>query len=136
MGMYDELICEMPLPDGITHTDGFQTKSLDNVLDKYTITAEGELWCEAYQWDWGENRNPEPERILHHGWLNFYTFIGEPYGPEKSKERLKVWLEYDAKFTDGKCVELKVDPNSDTAKESIADVEARIEEVGRLYAAT
>ncbi len=134
--MYDELICEMSLPDGITDTDGFQTKSLDNVLDRYTITAEGELWREAYQWGWSESRELKPERILHHGWLNFYTFIGEPYDPEKSKERLKVWLEYDAKFTDGKCVELKVNPNSDTAKESIADVEARIEEVGRLYAAT
>ena len=135
MGMYDELICEMPLPDGITHTNGFQTKSLDSVLDRYTIPAEGELWCEAYQWDWGENRNHEPERILHHGWLSFHTFIGEPYNPEKPKPRLKVWLEYDAKFTDGKCVELKVNPNSDTAKEPIVVVEARIEEFRRLYGA-
>ena len=134
MGMYDELICEMPLPDGITHTNDFQTKSMDNVLDQYTITADGELWCEPYQWNWGENREIKSERILHHGWISFHTFIGEPYDPEKSKARLKVWLEYDAKFTDGKCVDLKVNPNSDTAKEQIAAVAARIEEYKRLYA--
>ena len=105
--MYDTLICEMPLPDGITHATDFQTKSMDNVLDTYTITEEGELWCKPYPWEWGESREIKPERILYHGWLNFCTFIGEPYDPAKSKARLKVWLEYDAKFTDGKCVEIQ-----------------------------
>ena len=131
--MFDELICEMPLPDGITRTKDFQTKSLDNVLDRYTVTEKGELWRESYQWGWAESRKLKPERILHHGWLNFYAFVGEPYDPEKPKAELRVWLEYDAKFTDGKCVEIKVNPNSDTTEEPIADVEARLHEIGRLY---
>ena len=130
--MYDELICEMPLPDGITHTNDLQTKSLDNVLDRYTITVEGELWRESCQWGRGESRKLNPERILHHGWLNFYTFISEPYYPEKPRAELRVWLEYDAKFTDGKCVAIEVNPNSDTTEKPIADVVARLEEIGRL----
>ena len=130
--MYDELTCEMPLPDGFTHTNRFQTKSLDNVLDQYTITAEGELWCEPFPWVETESTDRKPERIPYHGWISFYTGFITPYVPEKPNARLRVWLEYDAKFTDGKCVEIKVNPHSDTDEEPIADVVDRIAEIERL----
>ena len=130
--MYDKLTCEMPLPDGFTRTNDFYTKSLDNVLDQYTITAEGELWCEPYPWAETESTNRKPERIPYHGWISFYTGFITPYDPEKPKARLRVWLEYDAKFTDGKCVEIKVNPNSDTDEEPITDVLDRIAEIQRL----
>ncbi len=130
--MYDELICEMPLPDGFKPTDKFQTKSLDNVLDQYTITAEGELWCEPYPWVETESANRKPERVLYHGWISFHTGSITPYDREKPNARLQAWLEYDAKFTDGKCVEINVNPHSDTTNEPIADVVARIAEIERL----
>ena len=131
--MYDELTCEMPLQDGCTYTNRFQTKSLDNVLDQYTITAEGELWCAPYPWVKTESADSKPERILYHGWISFYTGFITPYNPENPAARLRVWLEYDAKFTDGKCVEIKINPQSDTDKEPIADVVDRIEEIKRLH---
>lgn len=132
--MYDDLICEMALPDGFTHTSNFQTKSLDNALERYIITAEGELWCEPYTWVEAESNDREPERIPYHGWISFYTGFFAPYDREKPKARLRVWLEYDAKFTDGKCVEIQVNPHSDTVKEPIADVVGRITEIDRLCA--
>lgn len=43
MGMFDEVICEMPLPDGWEHPV-FQTKDFeDPYLDKYVIRADGRL---------------------------------------------------------------------------------------------
>lgn len=45
MGMFDDLRCEYPLPDCPIDAKGltFQTKSLDCVMDFYTITKTGEL---------------------------------------------------------------------------------------------
>lgn len=44
MGMYDDVTCEMPMPDGRDMVkDSFQTKSLWNCMDRFTITAGGRL---------------------------------------------------------------------------------------------
>ncbi len=43
MGMFDTLRCKYPLPDKIVQTDSFQTKSLECLLDDYTITENGKL---------------------------------------------------------------------------------------------
>jgi hypothetical protein len=45
MGMYDTIICEYPLPDGWQpgSQHGFQTKSLFNRMDSFTITKDGDL---------------------------------------------------------------------------------------------
>src|ERR1700722_16021049 len=44
MGMFDDVSCELPLPDGReVQQDGFQTKSLWRSLDKFTITKTGSL---------------------------------------------------------------------------------------------
>jgi hypothetical protein len=48
MGMFDEIICDYPLPGEppeFVRDPGhvFQTKSLDSTLDTYTITADGRL---------------------------------------------------------------------------------------------
>lgn len=113
MGMFDYLVVEVALPDGtppqdndtITERDKYQTKSMDNVMDTYVITAKGELYVERYEYDWIE----APESLLggyaetvpdsyrreyltdYHGDLRFYTHIAE-----------KTWREYTARFTDGK----------------------------------
>ena len=46
MGMYDEVICECDLPEGMVDDEGrFQTKALYQVLLCFTITKEGRLIC-------------------------------------------------------------------------------------------
>lgn len=111
MGLYDDvwLADEISLPDGYEGR-AFQTKDFDDpYLDKYRITADGRL--ERLDFDLeptGEKVNyggvefPEERRINErwtpldwHGWLNFYTFTAE-----------RNWHEYNAKFTDGKLVEI------------------------------
>jgi len=44
MGLYDEVVCEYPLPDGYDATGiVFQTKDLTNELERWTITVDGDL---------------------------------------------------------------------------------------------
>ena len=93
MGMFDRLICDMPLPGGEAnnpHGDHFHTKGLDCDLGVYRITEDSRLVCEKPGRDCGES-GPRDE---FHGFLNFYTCAWNG----------KDWREYRAKFTDGKCV--------------------------------
>ncbi len=43
MGMFDELTIEYPFPDPEFQGDTFQTKDLECMMDRYTITADGSL---------------------------------------------------------------------------------------------
>jgi hypothetical protein len=44
VGMFDHVTCELPMPDGRdVPKDGFQTKSLQCLMDLFTITAAGRL---------------------------------------------------------------------------------------------
>lgn len=44
MGMFDHATCELPMPDGREMVkDSFQTKSLWNCMDLFTITESGRL---------------------------------------------------------------------------------------------
>lgn len=87
MGMFDDLTCKMDLPDcgePCPHIS-FQTKSFpDPYMDKYVIGPDGKL-----------SRNGSP--FDFHGIVNFYTLAE---GTDQS------WWEWDAKFTDGVCVEI------------------------------
>lgn len=84
MSMFDDLICEYPLPDGETATT-FQTKSFDRALDVYKITEKGELL------------HPNIGRVQFTGTCNFYT-----------SKRTGEWLEYVATFKDGQLLMLTV----------------------------
>jgi len=85
MGMFDDIVCKRPLPGPKQPPDeSFQTKDFDCRMDHYTITAEGTLVKEGVE-------------IPFHGLLNFYTYTQDDW-----------WFEYDAKFTDGKLVEIRV----------------------------
>lgn len=81
MGLFDDLRCDAPLPDGFPSPDNFQTKDFACELAKYTITADGKL-------------KRGDEAVDFHGWLNFYTYTQN------------VWREYNAKFTDGQLMEI------------------------------
>lgn len=81
MGMYDHVKIEVPLPEGKPNHYVFQTKDFDCLLHNYIITKNKTLIRDG-------------EEIDFHGWLYFYG------GPNNE------FNEYDAKFTDGKLVEL------------------------------
>ena len=134
MGVFDELQCELPLPGSEADRVNwvFQTKSLlDCGMEQYRITKEGRLVKERWRWlpehsddcasheiveggRWleykpcdcpvaGAEQKPvqigEPVDQDWHGYVRFYTGKGKDDGYR--------WWEYNAKFTDGKCVEIK-----------------------------
>ncbi|MBS0403823.1 MAG: hypothetical protein JSS18_15245 [Proteobacteria bacterium] len=83
MGLFDRVLCDLPLPDGGPAAE-FQTKSLRCALDLWRITSQGRLVDER-----GEDSG-------FHGVMRFYTGgVGEP------------WREYEAQFTEGALVALR-----------------------------
>lgn len=58
MGMYDTIRIEVQLPKySFITTEEFQTKSFDNLLDNYVITAKGEIYRECWESEWVEDNN-------------------------------------------------------------------------------
>ena len=122
MGMFDYLFIDtnmLPVSDEekiiIGDEPGWQTKDFENIMTEIYITNDGEL--KINQWEYEvvpKEERPHPdddvlsglvgslrrsnenlETIPHHGYVNFYTSIS------------KKWYEFNAKFTDGKLVEIK-----------------------------
>ena len=90
MGMFDYVRCDAPLPDGKpTPASIFQTKDFDDPnMDIFVITDDGRLICDTPR--------QATEALEFHGVLNFYGGLpGE-------------WREFNAKFTDGKLVEITI----------------------------
>jgi hypothetical protein len=84
MGMYDDVTCEHALPGEPKPKDNyFQTKDFDRLMDHYTITANGRLLKEKAE-------------VQFHGMLNFYTYTNDD-----------MWFEYEAKFADGRLIEIQ-----------------------------
>lgn len=87
MGLYDMLKCNYPLPDlpepKVPYS--YQTKSLNSMLDNYTITKDGLLL------DW------QNKPIDFIGVINFYTSPNKTYDDDD-------WVEYWAKFENGKII--------------------------------
>lgn len=117
MGMFDYVICEVPLPDG-WEPDELQSKDFDCTMTKVRISAEGRLEIERYEsYDvpkaerpypnaepgsfeeicgiWGK-RNRHWEDLNFHGDFNFYG------GGFKND-----WHEYLARFTEGQLVRIR-----------------------------
>ena len=90
MGMFDEIRCDVPLPDeGPTQAVLFQTKSFPNPgLQRYLITQAGRL-LDAF------GRDLEPD-----GYITFYTSTLD----ETSTSQ--VWREYRARFSDGQLLNI------------------------------
>lgn len=85
MGMYDEIHCDAPLPDGYKGTTGgFQTKSFpDPGMQRYKITGAGRL-IDA------RGNDLEPD-----GYIAFYTNDAD-----------STWREYRARFLSGQLSEI------------------------------
>jgi hypothetical protein len=52
MGMFDDVYCEADLPPGHPESEReFQTKSLCNCMDRFTITKEGRLVLHTFRYE-------------------------------------------------------------------------------------
>lgn len=80
MGMYDNLRCEYPLGEGAPGGP-YQTKSLDQMLDTYTITRDGQLVSGL------------GDPVSFTGAIRFYTYEGSD--PQR-------WWEWHALFVRGR----------------------------------
>ncbi len=122
MGMFDDLVCEVPLPDGY-HGD-FQTKDFDCGLDNYAIRSNGRLEVLRYElvkdleaaadkvWPY-KRANEHWEPVEFHGVIRFYGYDRDGLPPLAPHDPSR-WHEYEAKFTDGRLIsiELKDQPSA------------------------
>jgi hypothetical protein len=113
MGMFDNVRCDVPLPDGYrAEGNVFQTKDLDCDMDTYVIRADGHL---AKATDYDDGKPTDFRDIEFHGWLNFYDYgvvgTGAPTACHPNGEPIREWHEYRAKFTDGRLVKIEVVPD-------------------------
>jgi hypothetical protein len=73
--MFDHVTCELPMPDGRNLAkDSFQTKSLECLMDLYTITSAGRLILHKRRYS--ASRMPEPIADIdmnYHGDIEIYT---------------------------------------------------------------
>ena len=124
MGMFDQITCDYPLPDSAVQHKLFQTKSLNCLMDRYTITADGRLILHKVRYEavpeeerpfygdprWEENALLQltgslksvpvgDVEIPYHGYIRFYTSLGKGEAREA--------FEYLAKFTDGRLQSLE-----------------------------
>lgn len=122
MGMYDYLMIntgKLPVTDEekklIGENPGWQTKSFDCILTEIYITDDGQLLINRWNYEEvpkEERPYPDGEGLLrlagalrrvnerlevieYHGYVNFYSNIGDD------------WYEFYAKFTDGKLVSIE-----------------------------
>lgn len=95
MGMFDNVRCEVALPDGFEGR-GLQTKDFGCTMATITITEDGRLVTD--QRDWWREDEAEPLDLQFHGYFRFYGSEGR-HATDTWK-----WHEYRAKFTDGRMV--------------------------------
>lgn len=115
MGMFDYLkisIDKLPITEEekklLGKDPGFQTKEFDCIMAEVRITDDGQLEIDRFNYGWDENatngfgtkgalthENNRTEKIPFHGVFSFYTH-----------NRQDEWVEFVAKFTDGKLEEI------------------------------
>lgn len=119
MGMYDNVHCEMELPEGARRVQEWQTKSFDApMLGHYRIKADGLLFLDKWHVETKEGAPPRPhpgDRAVfdwHDQWVvrvndpsEELPFTGaiEFYGNDPDD----TWWEFIALFDEGRCIKLK-----------------------------
>jgi len=127
MGMFDNIVCRYPLPDGAP-TAGYQTKDTDRqALERYTIEADGQLLHEVVEYEDRSDPTAPPDSIqrlagmmtpVHKGWevvpfhgaLNFYTSNVSGSGPNgyltDDDKRAEFW-DFTALYDHGKLLKME-----------------------------
>ena len=127
MGMFDEIKIEYKMPDSEIQNETFQTKSLENMMDNYTITEEGRLIFHKHHYEevpeeerpyygkpeWDESKtlfkfigsmksvHDEDIDMQYHGILEIHTMLGG-FNSDDSE-----WFSYSLKFTDGTLINIE-----------------------------
>lgn len=123
MGMFDIVNCKYPLesPEELkdwnidTKNIEFQTKDFENLMETYIIQENGDLWKKHEEYKWVDDDNAflkgymnvvssEDKPHPYHGILEFYCY--EDLEEKNGKHYVYSAL-YNAKFNDGKLVEMK-----------------------------
>lgn len=104
MGMFDNLICEYPLPNIEAQNERFQTKDFNCELDDYKIGSDGQLYKNDNNPWFGTNDKSNPDWILINSTecVTFYTSTGK-HGVDFK------WYQYKALFNKGKLITLEKD---------------------------
>lgn len=113
MGIYDEIYIDYPLPYPVyfnqdlkslisyhTSINGFQTKSLQNLMSRYYISNNGLLYVDISS----GFSSPEYKSIYYHGHISVYSLIFLDDELPRILASPNIWLEYDLKFTDSMLV--------------------------------
>lgn len=101
MGLFDEIVCEYPLPDGWIPPAGtvFQTKDTDDqYLVRFTLCEDGKL------------RRANGEVLDHHGAVEFYTSNvsgSAPWGFLTEDDKRPWFAEYIALFDHGRLLKIE-----------------------------
>jgi len=102
MGLFDYILCEVPLPDGFTGE--LQTKDLGCYLLTHVITRDGRLLLQHVdRIDYElETRITSLRDANFHGMLRFY-------GSRDRENDTWEWHEYNAKFVHGQLMSIERD---------------------------
>lgn len=126
MGMFDSIECDYPLPLPLEVVDimpdpysqEFQTKDLENLMDTYILSEEGELLWIKKEYKWKDDDDSFLKGYMEvikqeiistnfHGILNFYCY--ETVYDETTSNNVKdVSIDYIAKFTNGKLENIEI----------------------------
>lgn len=124
MGMFDEIIVEYPLPDGLKFEGvRFQTKDMDNFLELYEITNDGRFCRVVMEMD-DDKTSPngigymvptgELDDTNYHGDIVFYHSVGS------YSNNSFIWYEYVARFTNGQLEWIKRVSPEPTAEQQVS----------------
>lgn len=120
--MFDNINCEYPLPvskelieleDFDIYEAEFQTKDLENALELYTITEDGDLIRRKVQYEWVDDDeaflkgymkavSSEDIKENFHGVIEFYCYEQLRKEDDGKIKETSVTVDYEAKFIDGK----------------------------------
>ena len=108
MGLFDTIKVEQKIP-GFSDTPNveFQTKSLDNCMENYVITKNGELYREVWDYEWFEDNNMPILKGFMKKVEGSYRreYLTDYHGDIIFYEGKKIdgkWRDYTARFTEGK----------------------------------
>jgi hypothetical protein len=96
MGLFDTIDCDYPLPDARHQELAFQTKDLDRLLERYSITKDGRLIKHPRGWSIQDGGPPVVDRDFEvplHGDLRMY---------DSDPDAQRGLIEYLVRFTHGR----------------------------------
>ena len=147
MGMFDNIQCNYPLPVSKELLDveefdicevEFQTKSLENLLELYIISEQGELIRRKAQYEWKNDDSyflkgyadivsEEDIKQDFHGVLEFYCYESYLKDDGDKKKEITISVDYEAKFVDGKLTSVHL------VDQSITDTTEHYEDMQALW---